>query len=569
MGKEKKAIIEQERKDLTFYYEIVGIIAILISTIALARLGKIGHYFMITFRVVFGDWYFIFLIALLLYGIRSLLLHRPLNLKNMRSIGIILLMIGILILSHFPMHNYIKGFGTAYYSMTMQLYLDYFKNYHDGMVVGGGVIGSSFFYLFYLMFSSVGTIIITLILLFVGISFTCRKTVAEFISFIGKFFLGFFKKTKGLMKTLKYDIDINPSPKKRVEKSKRNIKIESLKSFEVEDYSAVEEKHAEGVKRTIANVLNNMNIFYNDINYIISHHITSYVIITIASVSLEAMNLKLKKVLVNNFLIKKKIKDNKIIIEVDNLQKKEIDLKKTLLSHKTNLNNNEYIIGYNTFNEVVKINLQKNANFLLVGSKGAINLLNSLLITTYFKKPAPINITIIDLDNLLFRWKNTFCFNQEKSVLEEIKHKMDERLNELHKYSLNSQEEYNKSVHKEIVMTQEIIIISGFGQMVLKERVKEALMYLLQIGKQCGYAFFCLTKTEDEIPTTINSLIESKFIFYSDLLYATKLLGFNGSQLLDTEGEMFYLFRDEVERISIVQTIDENIDLICTKINKN
>ena len=146
MAKEKKMVLEQNKKELTFYYELIGVITILISLIALARLGIVGYYIMIIFRIVFGDWYFAFLLALLLFGIYCLFKHHSINVKNMRSIGVILMMVGMLTISHFPMHNYISQFGDNYLKMTFSLYLDYLKNYQEGAVVGGGILGMAFFY---------------------------------------------------------------------------------------------------------------------------------------------------------------------------------------------------------------------------------------------------------------------------------------------------------------------------------------------------------------------------------------------------------------------------------------
>jgi hypothetical protein len=71
MAKDKKRSEDGEKKDLTFYYEIVGIITILIATITLARLGNSGEWLMIFFKLLFGDWYFLILVLLMLYGLRS------------------------------------------------------------------------------------------------------------------------------------------------------------------------------------------------------------------------------------------------------------------------------------------------------------------------------------------------------------------------------------------------------------------------------------------------------------------------------------------------------------------
>ena len=50
----------------------------------------------------------------------------------MRVIGIVLILLGIMILSHFPMHKYLVSFDTentgGYFRKTLGLYLDYFKS---------------------------------------------------------------------------------------------------------------------------------------------------------------------------------------------------------------------------------------------------------------------------------------------------------------------------------------------------------------------------------------------------------------------------------------------------------
>ena len=81
MAKEKKMHIEKEQKDMTFYYEIIGIITIIISLLGFARLGIVGYYIMLLFKITFGDWYFLFLFMLLLYEVRALIVHKAINIK--------------------------------------------------------------------------------------------------------------------------------------------------------------------------------------------------------------------------------------------------------------------------------------------------------------------------------------------------------------------------------------------------------------------------------------------------------------------------------------------------------
>ena len=86
MAKEKRLKIESEKRDLTFYYEIVGIVSIIIPILSFARLGLIGFYIMLVFKIIFGDWYFLILLTILCYGFRCLIYHKPMNFKKLRII---------------------------------------------------------------------------------------------------------------------------------------------------------------------------------------------------------------------------------------------------------------------------------------------------------------------------------------------------------------------------------------------------------------------------------------------------------------------------------------------------
>ena len=151
MAKEKTSTIEENKKEFTFLYEVLGIVAILISLISLTRLGIVGKYGMLTFRLLFGDWYFIFLVLLAALGIYFLFVHRSLQIKNIRYLGILLILIALITLTHFSMHNFVIKLEGNELSNTFLLYLDYCKNGRSEMLVGGGIIGALLFYLSYFL----------------------------------------------------------------------------------------------------------------------------------------------------------------------------------------------------------------------------------------------------------------------------------------------------------------------------------------------------------------------------------------------------------------------------------
>ena len=462
MGKEKKLYLEQNKKELTFYYELIGVGTILMSLLALARLGIVGYYLMMSFRIVFGDWYFVFLFALLLFGIYCLFKHQPLNVLNMRSVGIILLMIALLTLAHFSMHNYVSEFGTSYIKMTFGLYLDYFKNYEEGMIVGGGIIGMLFFYLFFTLFSKVGTIVIVVFISIVGLSFSFNKTIGETFKFVKKIVVKGWNILSNIRQTIKYGIkvkDVEKTPKERKIKDKKqgiDYSIEMLSEPIRQNFIITEEKHALSLKKTIGNILNNMNVFYQDITYEISEHITTCKVDTLVNINLDKLYMRLKSCLTERFLITKDIDSPKIKIEIDNIDINSPFLKTMLLEQKKYMNNLRLGIGIDTSNELVEIDFKKQHNVLLINSN--VDIIREMY-EGYFLmlkiKLVKIKHSLIFLDPLKMHknLKNEeYYYDDIKEGLEKIKKDVEKILAILNQQNCQDIYEYNKRNNGELVV---------------------------------------------------------------------------------------------------------------------
>ena len=400
MAKEKHLRYETETKDLTFYYEIVGIISIILPILAFARLGLIGFYIMLIFKIVFGDWYFLFLLAFFCYGLRCLIYHKPMNFKALRVIGIFLILLGVMMLSHFPMHKYIVSFDIdgsgGYYRRTIGLYLDYFKNYYDGMVVGGGILGSTFFYLFYSLFSSLGTIFMILVFEFVGIVFFREKTIKDFLLIFGKVGMKIYDFIKKKAKSLKYDIVI---PKK-IKKSK-NITINDLPESIGIKFEGMEQNNAKLVKDKICGVLNQMNVFYNDVRIVVGYNVTTFTIDSIQYIELSKLNLLLKDKLDQNFMIKKEVKTKKTIIELNNEYDSMYDIRTGLTSIKEYKNNFLYPICITSLNNNINIDLKEEVGLVIEDNNNYSNsFINAFILMTYIKNPRKLfKIKYLDSSN--------------------------------------------------------------------------------------------------------------------------------------------------------------------------
>ncbi len=569
MAKEKKMTLEQGKRDLTFYYELIGISTILISLLALARLGIVGYYIMMAFRIVFGDWYFAFLLALLLFGIYCLFKHQPLNLKNMRSVGIILLMVGILTISHFPMHNYVSQFGTSYLKMTFSLYLDYFKNYQEGMIVGGGVIGMLFFYLFYTLFSSVGTIVIVLFISLVGISFSFNKTIGESLNLFKKVFSKFLIIFSRFGKTLKYGIKVknNVEPleveKEKKKTRKKKITIDSLSNPVRQNYIITEEKHAVGLKKTIASVLNNMNIFYQSITYVVSEHITTFKIDTVVNINLDKLYMKLKSILTERFLITKDLDSPKIKIEVDNVDSNPPFIQTMFTMQKNYMNNLKLPIGIDTNNELVEINFIEKHNILIIekNMELVISVIDSYILILMIKL-IKINyeFMLFDLNNTYKNYEKCEYYYKDVSLeLINLKKEIEKRLELLNSNNCNDLAEYNQKCKDDLPL--KFIFILNFECFMQNKKDLEIILYLLQIGKQCGYYFVAHYSGEEILHSFIDSLFLVKLIGKNSGTIGKEYIGINPGNYLYND-EAFYLYKDDLFRVSLVKSTKEEQDML-------
>ena len=120
-----------------------------------------------------------------------------------------------------------------------------------GMVVGGGIIGTCFFYMFYSLLSSIGTTLMIIVFIFVGMVFVTEKTINEFLSIIFRRFIWLYKIIQKKLSSFKYEIKVTPE-----KISRRRIKLSSLKEPELIKYESMELMNANSFKDKLKTILN-------------------------------------------------------------------------------------------------------------------------------------------------------------------------------------------------------------------------------------------------------------------------------------------------------------------------
>ena len=82
MMKEKKSKEELEQSAGQFYYETIGMLLLIVAAVIIAKLGVIGSFLTILLKVLFGDWYLLIVVLLLIFGLYLIFNHHGFNFKN-------------------------------------------------------------------------------------------------------------------------------------------------------------------------------------------------------------------------------------------------------------------------------------------------------------------------------------------------------------------------------------------------------------------------------------------------------------------------------------------------------
>lgn len=178
MGKKKKRK-EKDESEKNYSPELNGILLILISIIGFGKFGIVGEILSGFSIFLVGSWWVIVLLLTFISGAYMLIKREKLNIFSTKLIGLYLIIIGILILSHI---NYVVA-NNLNVASTLKDTLDQlilaFKGSIDAN--GGGIIGAVFSLLFEKLFAITGTKIVSIALILSGVIIMFNVSIITFI----------------------------------------------------------------------------------------------------------------------------------------------------------------------------------------------------------------------------------------------------------------------------------------------------------------------------------------------------------------------------------------------------
>jgi DNA segregation ATPase FtsK/SpoIIIE, S-DNA-T family len=222
--KKRRQRIKKEHFTQTIKYELIGLSLLAFSIISIAKLGAVGNTSVFFFRFFTGEWYILSLLGLIGISVYFMIKRDIPNIFHVKLMGIYLIIISILLLSHMTLFSLLSNGGNfenpSVIANTWELYWMEINAETSTNDLGGGMIGAVFFAISHYLFAETGTKIVAFILIIIGFILLTGRTFGDTVARIFLSVSNFFSKQWN-----QFLLDLSESrdkmKQKRVEKAER------------------------------------------------------------------------------------------------------------------------------------------------------------------------------------------------------------------------------------------------------------------------------------------------------------------------------------------------------------
>ncbi|MDQ0214241.1 S-DNA-T family DNA segregation ATPase FtsK/SpoIIIE [Oikeobacillus pervagus] len=210
----------------TMRLELLGLIFIALSVIGIIQLGAVGKSFVFFFRFFLGEWYMIGFLATIGFASFMIIKREKPYFFRRRLIGIYIMLASLLLLSHVKLFELLANHESFNNPSVIKNSWDLFwmdvRQESSSSDLGGGMIGAVLFAVSYFLFDSLGTKILSVVLILVGFILITGKSIGEIF---GKVLISFRKWVGSQWMAFQEDLD----EWKTERKEKKENKVKSNK----------------------------------------------------------------------------------------------------------------------------------------------------------------------------------------------------------------------------------------------------------------------------------------------------------------------------------------------------
>jgi len=181
--KKKKRKNSKQAKQLKA--ELTGLLLIFLaifgSGASVISDGAIPAWLEYIFHFVFGIWYFVASIFLLVTGIRLLVKREYPNFLNRKMVGFYILFAGVLLVTHIQTFErlLISPEDVSIIGTTWNNFIMYLNDQGSAFLTGGGMVGALLFAFCYYLFSLVGAKIVSIFSILIGLIFITQISLGD------------------------------------------------------------------------------------------------------------------------------------------------------------------------------------------------------------------------------------------------------------------------------------------------------------------------------------------------------------------------------------------------------
>lgn len=175
----KKKVKQKKQKILNdLYLELLGIGLVVLAILMIGQLGLIGTFFKQLSLLVFGEFFWLIAIAMMIYGSRMIVKREVPTFFSSKQMGWYLVFISLIIFSHLPVY---REFHTHSIPLLGGLWNYYWTNdlLNSSFTVGGGIVGAIIYGLLVPLITANGLYGLSILLLCYGTLLICDMTFKD------------------------------------------------------------------------------------------------------------------------------------------------------------------------------------------------------------------------------------------------------------------------------------------------------------------------------------------------------------------------------------------------------
>ncbi|TDQ39704.1 FtsK/SpoIIIE family DNA translocase [Aureibacillus halotolerans] len=192
--KKKRVLLNQ------FYFEISGLLLLVLTVITVAQLGAVGLALYELVRFLAGSWYSLPLFACLLLSLYFIFKRKWPAFFTRRLSGAYLIVLSVLLFSHVSLFETLSRHGVfedpSVIRNTYQLFMQEASNPAMTVQLGGGMIGAVFYALFHFLFAATGTRIFALFIAAIGVLLLSGKSLHDLFGRVSEWLAAAFHSVK-------------------------------------------------------------------------------------------------------------------------------------------------------------------------------------------------------------------------------------------------------------------------------------------------------------------------------------------------------------------------------------